>query len=312
MHIQSGSDNDHRVGIMTENPQYTFDVSGSARITSSFYLPGVTSSPYNNVLIIDTGSGQVYVTASNAIGGGGSGTPGGSLRSIQFNSASIFSGSNNFSFDETTNSVYITGSLTISGSSTFTNIGPTILSGSVTSTQGFTGSMFGSASYVTGSVFDISNPALSASYALTASYVASATSFPFTGNAIITGSLIVSGSDNGFGGITGSLFGTASYVTGSIFTDTNPALSSSYALTASYAQTYLYNSTSSLLGDDINNIYFINHGFNTRNLHITVYENFDDYETVYPDVKRPHPDTASITFANPVLSTKQYMVYISI
>jgi hypothetical protein len=136
--------------------------------------------------------------------------------------------------------------------------------------------------------------------------------FPYVGNAVITGSLVVSGSSGGFSGITGSLLGTASYVTGSIFTDTNPALSSSYAVTASYAQTYPYNSTSSLLGDDVNNIYYVNHGFNTRNLHITVYENFDDYETVYPDVKRPHPDTASITFANPVLSTKQYMVYISI
>lgn len=54
------------------------------------------------------------------------------------------------------------------------------------------------------------------------------------GNAItdihnVTGSLRVSDS------ITGSLFGTASYVTGSIFTSTNPALSSSFALTASYA-----------------------------------------------------------------------------
>ncbi len=43
--------------------------------------------------------------------------------------------------------------------------------------------------------------------------------FPFTGNAIITGSLLVSGSSAGLSGITGSLFGTASY-----------------ALTASYFQ----------------------------------------------------------------------------
>jgi hypothetical protein len=37
------------------------------------------------------------------------------------------------------------------------------------------------------------------------------------------------------GSFTGSLFGTSSYITGSIFTSTNPALSASYALTASYA-----------------------------------------------------------------------------
>ena len=47
---------------------------------------------------------------------------------------------------------------------------------------------------------------------------------------------------------TGSLFGTASYVTGSIFTSANPALSASYALTASFAPSYvLISSTSSML-----------------------------------------------------------------
>jgi hypothetical protein len=48
----------------------------------------------------------------------------------------------------------------------------------------------------------------------------------------ITGSLEVNG------GVTGSLFGTAttaSYISGSVFTSTNPALSASYALTASHA-----------------------------------------------------------------------------
>ena len=53
----------------------------------------------------------------------------------------------------------------------------------------------------------------------TISYIsASRITFPYIGNAVITGSLLVSGSSGGFGGITGSLQGTASY-----------------ALTASYA-----------------------------------------------------------------------------
>jgi hypothetical protein len=44
------------------------------------------------------------------------------------------------------------------------------------------------------------------------SYIsASRVTFPYTGKAVITGSLVVSGSNGGFGGITGSLFGTASY-----------------------------------------------------------------------------------------------------
>jgi hypothetical protein len=47
--------------------------------------------------------------------------------------------------------VQITGSLIVSGSSTFTNIGPAIFSGSITSTEGFTGSLQGiatTASYI--------------------------------------------------------------------------------------------------------------------------------------------------------------------
>jgi len=39
---------------------------------------------------------------------------------------------------------------------------------------------------------------------------------------------------------TGSLFGTASYITGSIFTGANPALTASYALTSSLATTASY------------------------------------------------------------------------
>ena len=48
-----------------------------------------------------------------------------------------------------TGSVSITGSLTVSGSSTFTNIGPAIFTGSVSSLNGFTGSLQGTASWAT-------------------------------------------------------------------------------------------------------------------------------------------------------------------
>ena len=46
---------------------------------------------------------------------GASGTPGGPLNSIQFNSASIFSGSSTFTYDTNTNGLYYTGSFFISG-----------------------------------------------------------------------------------------------------------------------------------------------------------------------------------------------------
>ena len=75
--------------------------------------------------------------------------------------------------------VIITGSLTVSGSSTFTNIGPAIFSGSATSTQGFTGSLQGTASWatnaqtasygnITGSLFGTASWAQSASNAINA------------------------------------------------------------------------------------------------------------------------------------------------
>ena len=47
----------------------------------------------------------------------------------------------------TTASIQISGSFTVSGSSTFTNIGPAIFSGSVTTTGGFTGSLLGTSSF---------------------------------------------------------------------------------------------------------------------------------------------------------------------
>jgi len=68
---------------------------------------------------------------------------------------------------------------------------------------------------------------ISSSYAITASYALNGGSggsgFPFTGSAIVSGSLIVTGSTNISGGITGSLFGTASWA--------NNAITASFAAT---------------------------------------------------------------------------------
>ena len=138
-----------------------------------------------------------------------------------------------------------------------------------------------------------------------------------TGSYGLTGSLQATS-------FTGSLFGTASwadsasqaltasYVTGSIFTSTNPALSASYALTASHALNGggSFTSTSSFIGNGLSSSFNINHGFNTRNLHITVYESGSNGETVYPDIRRINANTASIIFANPP-TADQYIVYIS-
>jgi hypothetical protein len=61
------------VGIGTISPAHRLDVSGSARITSSVFLPGLTIVPQTNVVTINTTTGQLYYTASSAIGGGLSG-----------------------------------------------------------------------------------------------------------------------------------------------------------------------------------------------------------------------------------------------
>jgi hypothetical protein len=71
-----------------------------------------------------------------------------------------------------------------------------------------------------------------------------------------------------------------------------------------------FNSTSSFLGNGLSSSFNINHGFNTLNLHITVYSASGTYETVYPDIRRVNTNTASVVFANPPL-TNEYIVYIS-
>lgn len=87
-----------------------------------------------------------------------------------------------------------------------------------------TGSLFGTASWA-----ESASQSISASRSTTASFALSTILFPFTGSATITGSLVITGSTISTRGFTGSLFGTASYVTGSVFTNINPALSASYA-----------------------------------------------------------------------------------
>jgi hypothetical protein len=48
-------------------------ISGSFTTSGSVFLKGLTSAAQSNVVLIDTASGQLYITASSALGGGGSG-----------------------------------------------------------------------------------------------------------------------------------------------------------------------------------------------------------------------------------------------
>lgn len=109
-------------------------------------------------------------------------------------------------------------SISVSGSATISN--SLTVTGSVRTLAGFTGSLQGTSSYVTGAIFIGSNPALSASYALTASYAINGggtptPTFPYTGDAQIDGSLSVTGSlsVSGASGHTGSIYTTNTKIT---------------------------------------------------------------------------------------------------
>lgn len=87
-------------------------------ISNSLYLPDLTNTAQTYVLTYDTTTKQVFYLTGSAFGGsgGGPGTPGGTNKTIQFNSGSTFSGSGKFTFDYTTDKVFLTGSMAISGS----------------------------------------------------------------------------------------------------------------------------------------------------------------------------------------------------
>ena len=77
-------------------------VTGSFTVSGSVFLPGlVTSSTIVTNVVMYGANGQLFTTASSAIGGGGSGTPGGSDGQMQYNSASAFGGVDKLTFDGT-------------------------------------------------------------------------------------------------------------------------------------------------------------------------------------------------------------------
>lgn len=94
-------------------------ISSSYTLSSSYAISSSNASSASYVpllagpnITINYQSNGIAITGSAA----GSGTPGGSNSQIQFNSASLFSGSSNLSFDYTNNNLLLTGSLNTSGS----------------------------------------------------------------------------------------------------------------------------------------------------------------------------------------------------
>ena len=86
-------------------------VSGSFTTSGSVFLKGLTSAAQSNVVIIDTATGQLYTTASSALGGGGGGGTG---AGFPFTGSALITGS-----------LGVTGSVSIKGTEVVTIIGAT-------------------------------------------------------------------------------------------------------------------------------------------------------------------------------------------
>ena len=173
----------------------------AVNITTDTNTVKVTSTSTNNVKIVDNGN-NTSVTVSQpttrvikvaTVG------PQGPTGAIPNTGSFATTGSNSFIGNQV-----ITGSLTVSGSSTFTNIGPAVFSGSVGSTQGFTGSLQGTASialtasFAQGYVLN-SNTSSFVLNSQTSSFIISTQtgSLATTGSVTFTGNQIVTGSTRG-------------------------------------------------------------------------------------------------------------------
>jgi hypothetical protein len=84
--------------------------------TGSVFMPMMQSQSQQHVVVYNSASGLLTYVSASAVGGGGSGTPGGLNKQIQFNGLGGFSGSSNFTFDSASNVLLLTGSAQVTGS----------------------------------------------------------------------------------------------------------------------------------------------------------------------------------------------------
>ena len=113
------------------NTLFTVDTAPGVSLSGSIRLFGLTTTAKTHVLTYDTTTYEVFYTASSAIGGGGSTTPGGANTTIQFNDSTVFSGSANYTFTKASNLVQLTGSFVVSGSTPMRVIGTSVVTGSL-------------------------------------------------------------------------------------------------------------------------------------------------------------------------------------
>jgi len=188
-------------------------ITGSLTTTGDVKLLSLASTPKNHVVTYDTSTGQLFITASTAFGGGGittSSTPGGNSKTIQFNDDGFLGGDDNFTYYPISSTVILTGSLianTLQLDSALISDSLTV-TGSITSLNGFTGSLLGTASLANNALTsDQATNAINATSATSASYALSSSTTISASHASTSGQSISS----------------------------SQATSASYSLTASYA-----------------------------------------------------------------------------
>lgn len=181
----------------------TLVVSGSLIVTGSTIITGSLNAP--NITGSLLGTASRATTASFAISSSFSTTSSFSV-TASYVSGNIFTSSNpvlSASYALTASYALnggVTSFNTRAGAVTLQSTDISTLGAGIISSSAFTASWANNsvtASYVSGNVFNSTNPALSASFALTASYalnVGASNTFPYTGSAQITGSLGITGS----------------------------------------------------------------------------------------------------------------------
>jgi len=184
---------------------------GSLHISGPVYFYTLETSSVSHTLVYNTSSGQVFFTASRAVGL----RPGDPDQSIQFNDGGEFSGSANLTFVD--NVIYLTGSLNTSGSIILTGSFGVSGSTNVIGTSTITGSL-----NTSGSINTIGTSTITGS-------LNTSGSTNTIGTSTITGSLVITGSTT----LTGSMF-----VTGAISASSGPNTVGFYG-TASWAQNAL-------------------------------------------------------------------------
>ena len=189
-------------------------------------------------------------------GSGGSGSvPGGSDKAIQFASGSSFSGSTNFTFDYTTNTVRLTGTLyadtLIVSSSTIYKSGSTKFGDDSGDTHQFTGSIFNTVlvsgtlaafTTITGSTIT-SNLITGSSLVISASVISAST---YLGISVVT----ASGGDKAIQFASGSSFSGSTNFTFDYTTNTVRLTGTLYADNLIVSSSQILKSGSTIFGDD--------------------------------------------------------------